>query len=96
MISERDLLEAIMETEDEPPSYASIKKLANLYIVYDHLFSTKPVSNNIDTTTDSEFLRTAKKKDIDKVLNIIDELMQTLEIVNNKVYQSVIKKIKEL
>ncbi len=96
MISERDLLEAIMETEDEPPSYTSIKKLANLYIVYDHLYGKKPIPDNIETKKDSEFWQAVNGKDMNNVLAIMDELMETLEVINNRAYQSVIQKIRKI
>ncbi len=98
MITERDLLEAIEECEAEPPSFTSIKKLANLYVVYDHLYGTpKPrVGSIILTKEDGEFWDSVNGKDINKVLAVMAELMESLEVLYPKVYQSVIKKIKEL
>lgn len=38
MITERDLLQAIYECEQEPITATKIGKLADLYIIHDHLF----------------------------------------------------------
>ena len=43
---------------------------------------------------DSDFLRAVEGKDPSKVWTIMDELMDTLAVVNAKVYNSVMQKIK--
>ena len=43
---------------------------------------------------DSDFLRAIAEKDPSKIWPIVDELMDTLAIVNAKVYNSVMQKIK--
>lgn len=45
---------------------------------------------------DSEFLRAVAGKDAPTVWSIMDDLMDTLKVVNIKVYNSVISKIKKL
>lgn len=43
---------------------------------------------------DSDFLRAIAEKDPSKIWTIVDELMDTLSVVNAKVYNSVMQKIK--
>lgn len=38
MITERDLIQAIRECESEPHTQSKMAKLADFYIIYDHLF----------------------------------------------------------
>ena len=45
---------------------------------------------------DSEFLLAVAGKDPEKAWSVIDELMDTLAMVNNKVYNSVMQKIKRV
>lgn len=96
MITERELLEAIGECENEPPSFTSIKKLASLYIVYDHLYGMSHEEKRTRTTRHSEFLQVAEGKETGAVLDIMDELMQTLSVLYPKAYYDIIRKIKEL
>lgn len=42
---------------------------------------------------DSEFLRAAAGKDPEKVLTVIDDLLDALQVVNRRAYDSVIRKL---
>lgn len=96
MVTDRELLEAIAECEEEPASFTSIKKLASLYIVYDHLYGTKPEEKRAHSKYNSEFLQATEGKDVGAVLNILDELMQTLAVLYPKAYESVLSKIRRI
>ena len=93
MITERELIEAIRECEEEPPSFTSIKKLANLYIVYNQLYGK---AEPIKTEKSGEFWNAVNGKDAEKVLVIMAELMETLEVLYPKVYNNIIKKLSDL
>ena len=95
MITKRELLEAIAECEEEPPSFTSIKKLASLYTVYDHLYGKEP-EEKPHTATHSEFLQVAEEKDRGAVLEVFDELMQSLKVIYPKVYESVMRKVRQI
>ena len=45
---------------------------------------------------DSEFLLAVAEKDPAKAWTVVDELMDTLSLVNRRVYDSVLRKIKSL
>lgn len=94
MITERELIEAISECEEEPPSFTSIKKLANLYIVYNQLYGK--AEPKIKTEKNGEFWNAVNGKNAEKVLEIMAELMETLEVLYPKVYNNIIKKLSDL
>lgn len=96
MITERELLEAIGECENEPPSFTSIKKLASLYTVYDHLYGMPHEEKRARTKANSEFLQAAEGKDTGAVLGIMDELMQTLSVLYPRAYGDIIRKIERI
>lgn len=110
MITEKDLQEAIAECNGtRNPTANTCIKLASYYIIQDKLFPKEqeekpsysyappPVEQveNVFLTSDTEFSRVVRNKDLQDVLDVIDELMSTLEIVYPKLYQGVLNKLKE-
>lgn len=106
MIAEKELLQAIQECESEPTTMAKISKLADFYIIYDHLFGgskheteyssdTGETSEIISVSGNSEFLRTINGKKSDKVWAVIDELVSVIQVINPRLYNGVIRKLDE-
>lgn len=56
--------------------------------------SQAEVPQTVGSYGDSDFLRAIEGKDPSKVWTIMDELMDTLAVVNARVYNSVMQKIK--
>lgn len=106
MITEKELLQAIRECEAEPITPSKIGKLADFYIIYDHLFGVPyeadySYSNNvekpmIETTSDTEFLKAVNGKPSDKVWAILDEIMEVVKTLHPKMYDKAIDKISDL
>lgn len=103
MIAEYDLLQAIEECKSEPITSAKISKLADFYVVYDHLFgiSEPPAKETkfekvIYTNSDSDFLYSANGKDSEKVMMILDELMEAIRTLYPRMYDSVLRKLSEI
>ena len=98
MISLEQVSGEIAALEEEKPTHALMQKLANLYVVRDHLVipqQTEPViavSDVISTMGDSEFLQAIDGKKTKLVIDIIDELMSALQVLNPSLYSSVIRK----
>lgn len=46
--------------------------------------------------SNSEFSQIAEEKGIEKVFPVLDELMQTIAVLNPRLYQSVIRKLEEV
>lgn len=103
MITEKELLKAIDECQREPITGSKRGTLADLFIIYDHLFGepfnsgysyANEVENlTIKTTSDTEFLAAVNGKDTEKVLVVIDELMQTIQVLHPRIYDAVIDKL---
>lgn len=107
MITKQDLQEAIAECEGKRnPDSNTCLKLAAYYTIEDHLFGkTEPIITQsysyaaeepkemITYNSDSEFGEVIRRKDINEVLSIMDELMDTLNVVNRRLYEGVMAKL---
>lgn len=108
MIDERTILEAIKECESEPLTMAKISKLADFYTVYNHNFGSEQnmssFSDNSENKTEktvkmtggSEFSKLINGKNADKVLEIVDELMEVLKNLQPRLYDGVLRRISEI
>ena len=98
MITERDLQEAIAECEgSRNPTSATCVKLAAYYALLDRkkpqiesgysgAFEQIPYSN-------SYFSQAVERVGIETAYPVIDELMETLYVINRPLYESVLAKI---
>lgn len=106
MITEKDLLEAIAECQGQRnPNANTCIKLAAYYTILQNItedeHSSNPVSysyagppaNTINYDGDSEFLQLISGKNQEDVIPVIDELMTTLQVINPRLYSSVIRKL---
>ena len=104
MITEKELIQAIEQCEAEPITPSKIAKLADFYIIYDHLFGepfdygyskkTTPESV-IETSGNTEFLNAVNGKPTQKVLDILNELMEATKALHPRMYDSVLQKISD-
>lgn len=101
MFTERELCDAIKECENAPASFQNCEKLAVFYSLYDRLFAEKPeserrsVKTEVQTAANSDFLRTIAGKDWTSLLVILDELMDTIKILQPRLYDAVMQKLQE-
>lgn len=99
MITERELLEAMRKCEKDPVTYNSCEKLANYYIIYDHLFgepsetTVEKIEKIISVDGDTEFLQTVNGMKSEKVWLVMDELLTTIQVINPRLYDGVIRKL---
>lgn len=105
MITEKELRKAIEECQEEPITGTKRSTLADLFIIYDHLFGKPDLSgysydNKIEKTIyidgDTEFLQIVNGKDTEKVLSIMDELMEATKTLHPRMYDSVLTKIENI
>jgi len=109
MITERDLVEAIAECQGERnPNANTCIKLAAYLTIKDSLYPQEKVQEmpsysyavapvmNEDYFSDSDFSQIVKDAGIERAYSVIDELMSTLAYINPKLYDSVIRKLKNL
>lgn len=110
LITERDLIEAIAECQGQRnPNSSTCIKLAAFYTILDHIRDNKddkheeepiPVysySAPPDTVmyqSDSKFSNAIHGMDSQDAWSVVDELMDTLSVVNPRLYNGVMRKIK--
>lgn len=101
MVSKKDLERAIAECERGDQDYASCKKLATLYQVHDHLYGeNKAQAVHTEETIigaygESPFLEAITGAPADRIWLVMDELMETLQLINPRLYNGVMRKIAE-
>ena len=92
----RDAIDAL---ERQEITFAVAAKLADLYIVRDHMEGAAPKTivkgDAVEVGTMTEFMEIVNKVGIDKTLAVIDELMTTLKAVNRRLYDGVIRQLTE-
>ncbi|MDE6673079.1 MAG: hypothetical protein K2K16_12955 [Ruminococcus sp.] len=101
MLTQRELIDAIRECENAPVSYQNCQRLATFYGIYDHMFPPEvqtgiKAEKVIEDYGKSDFLLSVGGKNAEKVWNVMDELMSTLQAVNPKLYEGVLRKIDDL
>ena len=105
MITEQDLQAAIAECQGQRnPNANTCIKLAAFMTIQDHLFAKKEIEptmnysfasgvSEINYDGKSEFAMLVNGKEQSEVLKVIDELMETLQVINPRLYASVIRKL---
>lgn len=89
-------------------SYPAYSKLADLYTIrnqMDHqnapapsaaLYSAAPAPEVFPAYSDSDFCRAIAGKDIRAVMEIMDDLMDTLSVTAPRVYNNIMRKVNAL
>lgn len=107
MITEQDLREAIAECQGQRnPNANTCIKLAAYYTILNNMaeddkpdpmptysFAGPKIENPINYNGDSEFLQLVNGRDQGDVMPVIDELMSTLQVINPRLYNSVLRKL---
>lgn len=108
MITERDLQEAIAECQGERnPNANTCIKLAAYFTIYDHLYpkqaeKAEEVPQAIFKTVnegtiadygDTDFYRAIKGKKAADVWDVMNELMETIQVINPRLYEGVMRQL---
>ena len=104
MVDENEVKRWIARLETEESSWTNYERLAVLYAIRDQQsgsrerdlslsFTADKEINFLHTYGDSDFLRAVADVPPDKAWEIMDELMDSLKIVNERVYNSVMRKL---
>lgn len=99
MLDETEINRWIARLETEESSWSNYEKLAVLYALRDQhapepmMYSAAPAP--VEVYGDSDFLRAVADVPPDKAWEIMDELMDNLKIVNERVYNSVMRKLEK-
>lgn len=108
MITERDLQDAIAECQGERhPNANTCIKLAAYFTIYDHLFpkqaeQVEQIPQTIFQTVDEEevadygdtdFYRAIRGRKAAEVWEVMNELMDTIEVINPRLYDGVMRQL---
>ena len=103
MPSKEELLDAIAECSQREASYSNCEKLATFYTLLSYLYSQEDGHSHSISTVNyfpvmngSEFREAITGKNIDKVVDVLDEHMNVIKLLFPKEYMAVIKKIDEV
>lgn len=111
MITRHDLEEAIAECQGQRnPNASTCLKLAAFYTIRHELFGEEKEaeqqmysydpppepSETVGRYGDSEFLELVEGKPIDGVMRIMDELMESMQVLQPRIYDSVMRKVMNL
>ena len=77
-------------------TYATISRLAPLYtaLLYKALSGKTPITQSqpVEACGDSEFFAAIKEKDSVQVFAVLDELFDTIRVVNPRLYEATLRK----
>lgn len=107
MYTKDELLCGIYEIIQGKHTIQNCEKLAAIYTVMDHLYPTDTIEGvskdsepvviaeqpHIGNYGDTDFLRAIKGKNPYDMWQLMDELMQTLLVINPRLYDSVMRKV---
>ena len=105
MITEQDLQEAIAECKGtRNPNASTCIKLAAFYTILDHEKqeteqpAPEPPTYSYASrySSASEFGELAQTVDQNDIMPVMDELMDTLKILNPRLYDAVMRKLREI
>lgn len=103
MITEKDLQEAIAECQGvRNPNANTCIKLASLLTIKDHMVTqeqntgysfSQPKIDTLTYNSGSEFTELASMSDYNYIIEVFDELMETLQVINPRLYAGVMRKL---
>lgn len=101
MVSKKELQNAISECLNEPFTCSKCQKLADFITVYEYLYGEpkdhgKTVTESIvEYNGETEFASAINGKNSVKVWSVMDELMEAVKVLQPRIYDSVLQKIKD-
>ena len=103
MFSKGELLNAIEELEMSPSTYQNAEKLATFYLLYEHLYVKKEPVNRIESVRevtidrygDSDFFQAIEGRRAEDEWKVMDDLMNTLQMLHPRLYQATLDKLRE-
>lgn len=108
MLDRKEIDIEIARLEYGESSYPAYAKLANLYTIREQLdrestpapaaYSAAPApeGSRVEWMGESDFLRAVKNMDQRVAWSVMDELMDTLQVANERVYNGVMRKLRSI
>ena len=107
MITEKDLQEAIAECQGQRnPNANTCIKLAAFYTIKRAMFGEEkeaehysfapaPYQSTIEINSDSEFARAIDGRDQKDVWKVLDEMMDTIQMIHPRLYDAVMTRLRD-
>lgn len=95
MLSIEKINETILELEQKDTCFSVVDKLADCYIVRDHLVAQQPKPKT-GKLAGSPFLQAASGVDVAALLAVIDEHLEAVKVLYPAEYDAIIDRIKSL
>lgn len=102
MITKRELEKAIDEIErKDSTTFQDCQKLATFYTIYNQLYGevepkSVPIEQEIvHAIGETDFIKSINGKQAEKMWAVMDELLTTLSVINDKLYDSVLRKVRD-
>lgn len=104
MFSKSELLKAIDELEEAPSTFQNAEKLATFYLLYDHLYTEQQPVNRIEPVREvtidryegSDLYEAISGQNAEDVWKIINELMETLKVLQPKLYEATLERLNDI
>ena len=102
MPTKLEILQAIAELQSKEPTYSTCEKLATFYTLLRFLYSEEDVGIKSEPIiifpemNGSEFKEAISGKQVNKVVDVLNEHMQVAQLLFPKEYNAVITKIGEI
>ncbi len=107
MFKKAELLDAINELEGAKHSIQNCEKLAAIYTVLDHLYPVEqpiPIiqesysrdSGTVRVEGNSDFMMAINGKPNDKIWPLINEFVETVNVLNPRLYSNFLTKLQDL
>ena len=98
MINLDEINGEIVKLENQTQTYSTIERLAWLYIVRDHITLSNPAMKEevVSDLGESEFLQVCSGKTVGQILPILNEMVESMRILQPRIYDSVIRKLMAL
>ena len=102
MISIEQINGEIAVLEEQVPTHIIMQKLASLYVVRDHMVIPKTgevrqdIPDTLSVYGSSEFLKTIDGKSTRKVMLVVDELIDALQVLNPRLVSNFFEKLNSI
>ena len=96
MISIEEVEKSILELEQADTSFAVCAKLADLYIVRDHLIQRQKAAAKVDVSGKSELIKTINGKDTSAVWGVVNDFVGIVGAMHPQLYANLIEELKKI
>lgn len=94
MPTKEELEDAIYQIQSMPSNFDNCLKLSTYYNLLNIINSNYNNANDIQYSSDTEFMQIAPNININRLYEITDEVFSCIQIIAPKLYQSAMDKLK--